>query len=313
MLVRLVLCLLLAAGGCGKASPSQPDPHDDGPLTVAVTIQPHGWLVERVAGDLARAVVIVPPGASPATYAPTDAQVTDVLRASIYFRTGVPLENGPWMSGLRRAGTLRIVDLRNGITMRELPAHTHGQDEHDHGHEHDHEHEHGGAPDPHIWLDPLLLERQARTIADALIERRPARADEINARVADLAAELGALDETLRSMLATCGADTLLVFHPAWGYFTDRYGLRQISIEVGGQTPSDAELTEIRRQAQDAGSTIVFVQPQIKGNAAEAVARSLGGEVRIIDPLAVPVDANLLAVARELCTDRAASPAPSRP
>jgi zinc transport system substrate-binding protein len=41
-----------------------------------------------------------------------------------------------------------------------------------------------------------------------------------------------------------------IVFHPSWGYFARDYDLKQVSIEVGGQEPSAAELGELVKEAQ---------------------------------------------------------------
>ena len=78
------LAAVLAAAGCAGELPA-PD-HDR--LLVAVSIVPQAWLVERIGGPRVRAVPLVEPGASPATYQPTDAQVSMVMRADVYFRAG---------------------------------------------------------------------------------------------------------------------------------------------------------------------------------------------------------------------------------
>ena len=35
---------------------------------------------------------------------------------------------------------------------------------------------------------------------------------------------------------------TLMVFHPAWGYFCRDYGLRQVAVEVEGKEPKPAQM-----------------------------------------------------------------------
>ena len=43
--------------------------------------------------------------------------------------------------------------------------------------------------------------------------------------------------------------------------------------------------------------SVIFVQPQIHGRAAEVVARAIGGRTQVLDPLAADVAANLRRVA----------------
>ena len=60
---------------------------DDAQITAAVSIVPQAWLVRQIGGDHIRIVTLVGPGESPATYQPTDHQVSEVMRADLYFRT----------------------------------------------------------------------------------------------------------------------------------------------------------------------------------------------------------------------------------
>jgi zinc transport system substrate-binding protein len=76
-----------------------------------------------------------------------------------------------------------------------------------------------------------------------------------------------------------------MVFHPSWGYFADDYGLEMISIEVGGQEPSAAELAKLISQAKEEGIKVIFVQPEFSTRSAETIAQEINGEVIPINPL----------------------------
>ena len=144
-------------------------------------------------------------------------------------------------------------------------------------------------------------------MATALGEIVPGSRDTIRERLAALERELDDLDASLRATLAPCRGKALFVFHPAWGYFADAYGLRQLAIEHEGKTPTDRELTELQRQARTEQVSVVFVQPQISSKAADAVAAAVGGRVEKIDPLAEDVPANLRKVAAAIAKDCASS------
>lgn len=317
---HLWLPLLVAASfavcGCGDA------PAPDDRLTVAVSVLPHAGLVERIAGDRIRVLPLVRPGESPATHQPTDAQVTDVLRAKVYFRTGVPFERGAWLAALEGAAHLRVVDLRTGVTLRAIEAHSCGHPGHDHG---ACEHGHGEAEDgdvlaeldpeadprtagdaspasldPHIWTGPDALAAQARLIATVLTEIDPEGTATYEAGLETTLADLDTLKAELQATLAPLQGRAMYVFHPAWGYLCDAYGIQQRAIEIEGKEPSESELTELVASARQDGIRAVFVQQQFSGEAARAVADAVGAEVVLLDPLARDPIENLRGVARAL-------------
>ncbi len=106
-------------------------------------------------------------------------------------------------------------------------------------------------------------------------------------------ARCAAVDEKLRRTLAGLEGRRMYVFHPAWGYFCDAYGLKQVPIELGGKSPSEAELTRLIDLAADDDASVIFVQPQIRGAPAVALAEAVGAKIEYLDPLVADVLANL--------------------
>jgi zinc transport system substrate-binding protein len=98
-------------------------------------------------------------------------------------------------------------------------------------------------------------------------------------------------------MLRPFAGRPLYVYHPAWGWFCDEFGLRQVSVEFEGKEPSDAELTGLLARARADAVRVVFVQPQIAGRSARAIADAVGARLEPLDPLRPDVLANLLEVA----------------
>ena len=274
---------------------TSPAPAGSGvPLRVAVTIPPQAWLVEAVGGERVEVSTLVGPGDSAETYQPTDAEVSRALGARIYFRVGAPAELGGWFAALERSGRVRVVDLRRGL--EPLPD---GAEAHSHGHA-----EAGGeggvGGDPHVWLSPRRLAVQARTVATALAEADPAGRTVYARRLARVEAELAGLDRDLAARLAPYAGRAFFVFHPSWEYFAADYGLEQVAIEREGKEPTDAELTRVLAAARERGARAVFVQPQIPGRSAAAVARAVDARLETLDPLAADVPANLRAVAERI-------------
>ncbi len=279
-----LLAAALGAAACGEAP-------EAAPVRAVVSVLPHAGLVERIGGTRVAVTTLVAPGESPSTAQPTDADVSDALRAKVYFRTGVPFEHGAWLDLLRAAPGVRVVDLREGVTLLSMEGH---------GHEGTHGSPDEDGRDPHIWTAPAALEVQARTIARVLEEVDPAGADVYRAGLADVLARLERLDQDLRTILAPVRNHSMFVFHPAWGYLCAAYGIVERPIEVEGKGPSEAELTALLARAREDDVHAVYVQSQIVGQAAEAVARAIGARVVRLDPLARDVIENLAHVGRVL-------------
>ena len=275
----LVLAAVLAATGCGRAG-------DDG-LTVVTSVLPHAWLVRQIGGEHVKVLTLVGPGESPATYQPTDRQVSDVMRSKTWFRTGVPFENGSWKSALT-GSSVAVVDLRKGIPVRHIGAYRHG------------DHVHHEGEDPHNWLSTSNLTLQAAVIAAELARLDPDHEADYGRNMNATLEVLRVLAEDLSRILGPIGNRRVYVFHPSWGYFLDAVGMTQVAIELEGKEPSEAEITKLVKAAREDGVRVIFVQPQIAGQTADAIARAIGAEVRRIDPLAEDVPANLRKVAKEI-------------
>ncbi len=280
----LALPLVVGCGG-GEGPPPAG-------LPVAVSIPPQVWLVERIGGARVSVLPILSPGDSPHTYQPTDAQISRILQTRLYLRMGVAFEEGPWFAAIRSAGRPVIVDQRAGVPLRAMVEHHHEPGEPEGAHS-----EGGEGLDPHIWLSPRLLKIQAATIARALAETDPDHAAEYRANLEVVLGDLDELDARLTERLAPARGRTFLVFHPAWGYFAADYGLVQEAIEIEGKEPSDSELTAIQRLARERGIGVIFVQPQIAGLSAQAVARAIGARLETLDPMDRDLPANLLRAA----------------
>lgn len=89
-----------------------------------------------------------------------------------------------------------------------------------------------------------------------------------------------------------------MVFHPAWGYFAETYGLTQIPVQREGKEPGAKALAALVDEARREGVKVIFVQPQLSSRAAEQLARAIHGRVETIDPLAPDYVENMLRVAR---------------
>lgn len=290
----MTLALFVAASSSAcRSNASAGSPPNARPC-VFVSVLPQAYLAERIAGEHFNVEVMVGPGQSPHVFEPTSRQMTALSQSRLYFTTGIPFEQTLVEKISATFKSLRFVDTTAGLTLRpgEACGHDHAHHDHDdHEHAHD-DHEHG-APDPHVWLHPLFAEHQARLMTDALIVADPAHAADFERNFAALSADLRAADAHIAAALAPFKGRTFFVFHPAYGYFADRYGLIQTPVEEAGKEPSARRLAALIDRAKASGVKLIFVQPQFPSKCAEAVAEAIGGAVMPMDDLARDYLANL--------------------
>jgi zinc transport system substrate-binding protein len=231
--------------------------------------------------------------------------VLAVKKADLLFRTDMPFESRlVELIAAHRARTT-VVDVTEGITRRwlvdecdEEPATSDdrrgGEDHHGAGDRHE------GGPDPHVWLAPRNLKIMAANIAAALEKAAPADRDRFRRNLAALEEQLDRLDARIRRALRPFRGQTFYVFHPAFGYFADAYGLRQKAVETEGKPPTPRQLLALIKQARAEGVKIIFLQPQFDDRAAQTIAAAIGGKVMPMDSLSPDVIGNLKRVAAVL-------------
>jgi len=247
---------------------------------------PQKYFVERIGGKRVAAEVLVRPGKSPATYSPTPVQMKKLACADIYFRAGVPFENAI-ISRIQAVKGLKIIDTRTGIALRRM-----------HGSTQDHSGPGASAgADPHVWMNPRLVMIQAKTIADQLSIIDPDGKSYYQANYECFSGDLEALDTHLKAVLGKLKGKILFVFHPAFGYFADAYGMKQVAVEAMGRAPKGKALSRIIKLARRQKVKVIFVQPQFDTNAALKIASAIRGAVVPIDPLAYQYLDNMRSIA----------------
>lgn len=278
-LLALSVSVIFAAGLSTSLAADMPS----GDIKVFVSIIPQAYFVQRIGGSYVDVEVLVGPGQSPATYEPTSKQMSRLGESQVYFRIGVPFEKVllPKISSLFK--NLRIVDTSAGVTLRYF-SRTDGMQ----------------VPDPHIWLDPKRVKIQARTIEQELSRLDPAHAEEFRRNLKAFEQDLDTLDRTIARILAPFKGERIFVFHPAFGYFTESYGLEQTAVEVEGKEPSPRQLSALIEKARAEQVRIIFVQPQFSRRNAQTIAREIGGAVVPINPLPADYLKELEVMAEEI-------------
>ncbi len=240
-------------------------------IKVIASIAPIADLVTQIGGEQVEVTLLLPPGASPHIYEPTPKAIRDIADAKIFVKVGAGLEF--WAEKIIKASgnkNLVVVIASSGIPLIHEP----------------HAHSPSGI-DPHIWLDPTIASMIVTKIEKSLIEVDPLHAKFYKLNASAYRERLSQLDREISEKVMTFKIKEYVTFHPAWNYFSKRYGLRVTGVieESPGKEPSPKHIAKIIKEIKRIGSSVIFVEPQFNPKIAEAVARECNAKIVFLDPI----------------------------
>lgn len=232
-------------------------------VEVVAAFYPLAEAARQVGGDQVDVSDLTPTGAEPHDLELTPDQVDAIDEADVVVVMGHDFQPAIEDIAERRAGaTVFVLDA--------LPSAT------------------DGKLDPHVWLDPQLMQEIVAAVENALAEADPGNAATYAANSRDYRGLLRALDGEYASGLADCRRDEIVTAHDAFGWLARRYGLEQISIAgiSPDQEPSPDRIAELADLAERDGVTTIFTETLVSPSLAETLAREAGGlETRTLNPL----------------------------
>jgi zinc transport system substrate-binding protein len=245
----------LAAGACGGGD------HGGG-VRVVASFYPLAEAARRVGGPFVRVSNLTPVGAEPHDLELKASQVATVHDADVVLIMGRGFQPAVEKAAAERRSTIELLDA--------LPI--------------DHT---DPAPDPHVWLDPVLMRAIVDQTAGKLAAADPAHAEAFRANASAFDSELAALDGRYRSGLTGCARKEIVTSHEAFGRMAARYGLTQESI--AGLSP-DAEpnpdrLAHLVDLVRAHGVTTIFTETLVSPRVAETLAREARVRTDVLDPI----------------------------
>jgi zinc transport system substrate-binding protein len=296
--IILLFILVLALSGCKQEKATAP-----GKAVVSVSISPQQYLIECIAGELVEVNVMVPPGASPATYEPTVTQMAGLTHSELYLMMGYLGFELSWMDKIRSVNPgMEVIDLSRGIML--IDGAQKGDDpdrQYDsnrkgalHGN-----HVHSGT-DPHIWMSARNMKKIATTSFEALLTLLPSEKEYLSYNYDRFMLELDTLDRAIGEMLSGEERKSFMIYHPSLGYFARDYGLEQLALELEGKTPSPAHMKRMSDLGKNKGVHTLFIQKEFDQHNASVLAREIGAQLVQIDPLDPEWNKQMLHIASQL-------------
>jgi zinc transport system substrate-binding protein len=281
----------------------------DVPLVVA-DIPPVHSLAAQVMGDLGAPLLLLERGGNAHDYQLRPSDAAALADAGLVVWIGPELT--PWLDraldGLSGSGARLTLLEVEGTEIRQFGAgpateassggHDHADDDHgDDEAEDDHadgdpDRSHGGA-DPHAWLDPANARLWLGAIADNLSRLDPENAAAYAANAEAAASALGTLDAGLADRMAPMRDKPFVVFHDAYGYFVDHYGLTVAgSVALGdAASPGAARLRDLQAGMAAGGALCIFPEANHDAKLVAAMAEGTGARIGgALDPEGAAVE-----------------------
>lgn len=241
---------------------------------ITVSILPQKYLIEQIAGDLFEINVMIPPGASPATYEPSPKQMQDLSDSKIYFRIGHIGFEKAWMKKIKELNPdLVIIDQSVNSNFIYSEEEKHG------------DHIHKGI-DPHIWLSVNEMQNQIQNIFYGLIQNFPEIKSDLKPGYTEFKYQLDSLNLRYKELLNSCSNKKFIIYHPALSYFARDYNLVQLAMEIEGKEPNPADMKKLIDFAKENQIKAIFIQEEFNKENAVSLSKELDAEIIQINPLA---------------------------
>jgi zinc transport system substrate-binding protein len=261
---------------------------------VVASIPPVHSLVAGVMDGVGVPDLLVGAGASAHTYSLRPSEARLLQRAELVFWIGPVYETfleKPLGALSSNAKIVRLMDARG---VKVLPAREGGPWEEHAGEGHDHKHSHGAKgqtaeADGHLFLDPENAKAMVRAAVEALAVADAANAARYRGNGDAVLARLDALDAELRTTVAPVRDKPFIVFHDAYQYLEQRYGLNAVgSITVSPERqPGAQRLQRLRRKITQLNAVCVFAEPQFEPTLVQTVVERTKAKTGVLDYMGV--------------------------
>lgn len=266
-ITTITVMLAMAMSGCTGPGKKPAD----GKLGIYASFYPMYFIASEIAGEKAAVTAMVPAGAEPHDWEPTPRFAAELKSADLLVYNGAGMET--WMEKLLpiiEDGETRLVDASKGIELLKAEEHGHG------------------LYDPHVWVSPMRLLKQAQNVYEAIVEADPQNEEYYKANMGKLTERLEKLDRDIREASKTFRSNVIVVSHEAFGYFAEDYGLKQVAIRgINPQDdPSLSEMAELAEICRENNVRYVFFEKLTGPELSEALAGEVGAGTLVLNDAA---------------------------
>ncbi len=240
-----------------------------GKLHVIASFYPIAEFARAVGGDYVEVLTITPAGTEPHEYEPTAEQLTAVYLSDVFLYNGGGID--AWATRIASdviEKQIVVNELSRAIETTHFEAETE-------------------VFDPHVWLDPVLAEKEILVIAQLFSERDPLHADAYRQNADAYISKLSFLNQSYKNELASCRNRTVVTSHSAFAYLAKRYNFNVIAIAglSPEEEPSAGRLAEIVKLARQNNISYIYFETLASPKLSNTIAREIGAKTLVFNPL----------------------------
>ena len=290
ILVSMLLVLVLASTLSCQTSSSSPT------KSIVVTYSILGSIVKELVGDKATVTVSVPNGLDPHEWEPSAKDIEAINKAALVIENGLGLEGGleKTLQAARDNG-VKFFTASDYITVRHV-----GSGEGIPSGDPD---QVVGAPDPHLWMDPIAMKGVVSGLASVLMKDLNL---DVSSQAADLENQLDSLNAEVANTVAAIPLENrkLVTGHESMGYFAQRYGFKLVGVIIPSlSTQADvsaANLAALKKAIEDNQVKAIFTELGTSPAVAKVIGDETGVKVVELTTHALPSDGSYFTFLRNV-------------
>lgn len=254
---------------------------DSGKLSIITTFYPMYDFTKNIVGEKANVELLIPSTIEPHDWEPTPKDIASIQNADLFVFNSSEMET--WVSDIKSSinnDNVKFIEASTEITLKESTneeSHETEEDNHD-------ESEHSHELDPHVWLSPVLAQKEVEAITKALVEIDPDNEEYYRTNSLAYIEKLQELDNRYKTELANRSTDEFITQHTAFSYLAGEYGLSQIAIAglSPEEEPSASKLAELKSYAEEKELKVIYFEDLTSTKVAETLANELGIQTEVL-------------------------------
>ncbi|MES9682608.1 zinc ABC transporter substrate-binding protein [Bacillus sp. AFS001701] len=278
-LLSISISIFLLAGCSSKSiSTSNNSENESKKIKIVTTFYPVYEFTKNVAKENADIKLLIPSSIEPHEWEPTPKDVGAIQNADLFIYNSPYMET--WVPNIEKSLDNKkssFIEASSGISLIK-------------GQENEEEHStnnNSEQMDPHVWLSPVLAQKEVQNITKALINIDPAHKAEYKKNSDNYIKRLQALDEQYRTTLMNMKNKEVITQHAAFGYLTKQYGLVQVPIAglSPSNEPSPSRLADLKQFAKSHDINTIFFEEVASPKVANTLANEIGAKTAVLNTL----------------------------
>lgn len=270
----------LAFSGCQINKNVIKDQNHGKKLTVYTSFFTMYDFARKIGGDKINLINLVPAGTEPHEWEPSPKDIAGLENADLLIYNGAGMEG--WIDRILASisnSKLTTVEAAKGLRLVGNTAADNLQ------------------YDPHVWLNPMLAQKQMEVIKDSFVTADPANKEYYEKNFQENTKKVNELNQKYKAVLSKSKKRDIIVAHRAFGYLVAAYGLNQVSIEglSADSEPTPARMAEIAKFAKENNVKYIFFEELISPKVADAIAKEVGAKTEVLDPFEGPKEGKSVA------------------